>query len=339
MEKNEKAVGIIGIGSYVPERIVTNHELAQTVDTSDEWIQDRTGIKERRVAAADVATSDIAAKAAQSALLDAGVSPEEIDLIIVATVSPDMPFPAAACLVQEKIGAVNAAAFDLSAGCSGFVYGLTVGAQFIRTGLYKKVLVIGAETLSKILDWQDRNTCVLFGDGAGAAILGEVEAGYGILGVELGSDGSGAEHLKLPAGGSRLPASAQTVQDRLHYIAMSGNEVFKFAIKVMGEAAAKSLQNAGLNPSDVDCLIPHQANVRIIQSAAKRLKLPMEKVVVNVDRYGNTSAASIPIALNEAVQNGRIQKDNIIVLVGFGAGLTWASCVIKWSREEKKVVK
>lgn len=337
MEKYIKSVGIIGIGSYVPERIMTNHDLEKVVDTSDEWIVERTGIKERRIAGPEIATSDLAVKAAQQAMRNAGVSADEIDLIIVATVTPDMAFPSVACLVQDQIGAVNAAAFDLSAGCSGFVYGLTVGSQFVSTGLYKKVLIIGAETLSKILDWTDRNSCVLFGDGAGAAILGEVEEGYGIVGVELGADGSGGDHLKVPAGGSRLPATAQTVQDRLHYLQMSGNEVFKFAIKVMGEAALKALQNAGVDYTDVDCLIPHQANMRIIQSAAKRLKVPMEKVVVTLDKYGNTSAASIPMALTETVQLGKIKKGDTIVLVGFGAGLTWAACVIKWSRKEEKV--
>jgi 3-oxoacyl-[acyl-carrier-protein] synthase-3 len=229
---------------------------------------------------------------------------------------------------------VNAAAFDLSAGCSGFVYGLTVGSQFISSGLYKKVLVIGAETLSKIMDWTDRNSCVLFGDGAGAAVIGEVEEGYGILGVELGADGSGGEHLEMPAGGSRLPASEETVKNRLHYIKMNGNEVFKFAVKIMGEAALKALERAEIDCTEIDCLIPHQANMRIIQSAAKRLKVPMEKVMVTVDRYGNTSAASIPMAIAEAVKTERIKKGDIIVLVGFGAGLTWSSCVMKWAREE-----
>lgn len=334
---NNKSVGIIGVGSYVPEKIMTNQDLEKLVDTTDKWIVERTGIKERRIAEGHIATSDLAIKAAEQALIDAGITAKEIDLIIVATITPDMVFPAVACLVQDQLGAVNAAAFDLSAGCSGFVYGLTVASQFISTGLYKKVLVIGAETLSKFLDWTDRNSCVIFGDGAGAAVLSEVENGYGILGVEMGADGSGADHLKAPAGGSRLPASTQTVQDRLHYLQMNGSEVFKFAIKIMSKAATKSLKKAGLDYRAIDCLIPHQANMRIIQSAAKRLKVPMEKVVVSVDKYGNTSAASIPIALTEAIQAGKINKGDIVVLVGFGAGLTWASCVIKWSREEKKI--
>uniref|UniRef100_A0A1G9L8J6 Beta-ketoacyl-[acyl-carrier-protein] synthase III n=1 Tax=Dendrosporobacter quercicolus TaxID=146817 RepID=A0A1G9L8J6_9FIRM len=334
MTVNNQAVGIIGIGSYLPERIVTNTELEKTVDTSDEWIVGRTGIKERRVADSATATSDLATGAALIALADAGVSAGDLDLIIVATVTPDMNFPSVACIVQENIKAKNAAAFDLSAACAGFVYGLAIGSQFIKTGVYRKVLVIGAETLSKILDWNDRNTCILFGDGAGAAVLGPVGDGCGILGVELGADGAGGDLLKVPAGGSRQPFTSEICKNRLHFIHMNGNEVFKFAIKIMGEAAAKALAAAGLSTEDIDCLIPHQANIRIIQSAAKRLKVPMDKVMVNVDRYGNTSAASIPIALDEAVRSGRVKKDDKIVLVGFGAGLTWAACVLKWCKED-----
>lgn len=334
MQENNKSVGIIGMGCYVPEKVLTNHDLEKMVETSDEWIVDRTGIRERRIADATMATSDLAAKAAEAAIANAGITADDIDLIIVATATPDMFFPSVACLVQDKLKASKAAAFDLAAGCSGFVYGLVTGSQFIRTGLYKHVLVIGAETLSKILDWQDRNTCVLFGDGAGAAVLGVVEEGYGILGSDLGADGAGGDLLKIPGGGSRNPSTADTVANRLHYVHMNGNEVFKFAIKVMGEAAVRALHNAGLEHDDVDCLVPHQANIRIIQSAAKRLKLPMEKVMINVDKYGNTSAASIPIALNEAVQSGKIKKGDTVVLVGFGAGLTWASCVIKWCGED-----
>ncbi len=334
---SDKSVGIIGMGSYVPEKVVTNSDLEKIVDTSDEWIVERTGIKERRIVEQGTATSDLAARAAERALTNAGVAAEDIDLIIVATVTPDMFFPSVSCLVQEKIKAANAAAFDLSAGCSGFMYGLVVGSQFIRTGVYKKVLVIGAETLSTIMDWTDRNTCVLFGDGAGAAVLGEVTPGCGILGVHLGADGSGGDFLKIPAGGSRTPASPETISQKMHFIHMNGNEVFKFAIKVMGEAAVKALENAGLSHTDVDWLIPHQANIRIIQSAAKRLKLPMDKVMVNVDKYGNTSAASIPIALEEAVRSGRVKNNDIVTLVGFGAGLTWASCVIKWCGEDNTI--
>ncbi len=338
MQEKNKSVGIVGIGSYVPDKTLTNKDLEKIVETSDEWIVGRTGIKERRIAEGDIATSDLASLAAEKALLDAGVTADEIDLIIVATATPDMLFPSTACLVQDKIKASKAAAFDLSAGCSGFAYGLVVGSQFIKAGLYKKVLVIGAETLSKILDWTDRNTCVLFGDGAGAAVLAEVPAGYGILGVDLGADGSGGELLKIPAGGSRRPATAESVMERQHFLQMSGSDVFKFAVKVMGETAMIALDNAGLSSEDIDCLIPHQANNRIIQSAAKRLKVPMEKVIVNVDKYGNTSAASIPLAMDEAIKNDKIKNGDIVVLVGFGAGLTWASCVMKWYKEGKSIV-
>ncbi|MDD4601280.1 3-oxoacyl-[acyl-carrier-protein] synthase 3 protein 1 [bioreactor metagenome] len=336
--RENKAVGIIGLGCYVPEKVLTNFDLEKMVDTSNDWIVERTGIKQRHIAGDDVATSDLAVKAAEQALADAGISADELDLIIVGTATPDMYFPSVACIIQNKLKATKAAAFDLSAGCSGFVYGLVTGSQFIISGLYKKVLVVGAETLSKILDWTDRNTCVLFGDGAGAAVLSVVDDGYGILGVELGAEGAGGHYLSLPAGGSRLPASELTVANRSHFVHMNGNEVFKFAIKVMGEAALKALENASLKPEDVDCFIPHQANIRIIQSAAKRLKMPMEKVMINVDKYGNTSSASIPIALKEAVMNGKVKKDDTIVLVGFGAGLTWASCVIKWCKEDNTIV-
>ncbi|MDU4959954.1 MAG: beta-ketoacyl-ACP synthase III [Sporomusaceae bacterium] len=334
MTKLNKSVGIIGLGSYVPEHVVTNKDLEQTVDTSDQWIVDRTGIRERRIADPAMATSDMAAKAAERALQHAGLTADDLDLIIVATATPDMAFPSTACIVQDKLKAGKAAAFDLSAGCSGFAYALVTGAQFIQTGLYRHVLVIGAETLSRILNWSDRNTCVLFGDGAGAAVLGEVPSGYGLLSSHLGSDGSGAELLMQPAGGARLPASPETVEGKLHYLQMNGNEVFKFAIKVMGEAAVRVIEDAGLTTADIDFMIPHQANIRIIQSAAKRLKLPMDKVMVNVDRYGNTSAATIPIALEEALQSGKIKHGDNIVLVGFGAGLTWASAVIKWYKGE-----
>ncbi|SMC67244.1 beta-ketoacyl-ACP synthase III [Sporomusa malonica] len=336
---NTKAVGIIGIGTYMPEKIMTNKDLESIVETSDEWIVERTGIRERRIAEPGMATSDLASRAAQRALDDAGVMAEEIDLIIVATATPDMLFPSVACLVQANIKATNAAAFDLSAGCSGFVYGMVTGSQFIKAGLYKKILVIGAETLSKILDWSDRNTCVLFGDGAGAVVLAETEPGCGILAARLGADGTGGDLLKLPAGGSRNPATAETISQKMHFVHMNGNDVFKFAVKVMGEAAVKALEDAGLNSGDVDCLIPHQANIRIIQSAAKRLKLPLDKVMVNVDKYGNTSAASIPIALDEAVHSGKIKQGDTVVLVGFGAGLTWASAVIKWCKGADNIAK
>lgn len=329
---NNIAVGILGLGAYAPERIVTNKELEKTIDTTDEWIVERTGIRERRVAKDTEATSDLAFISAERALQDAGIRATELDLIIVGTVTPDMQFPSVACLVQDRLGAVNAAAFDITAVCSGFVYGLAIGSSFIQSGMYKKVLVIGAETLSKITDWTDRNTAILFGDGAGAVVLGETEPGYGILGLHLGADGSGGELLKVAAGGSRIPASADSVAQRLHYIYMNGNEVFKFAIKVMGEAATDALNHANLSSTDIDWLVPHQANMRIIQSAAKRLRLPMEKVIVNVDKYGNTSAASIPLALQEGVDSGRIKNGDVIALVGFGGGLTWGATIIRWKK-------
>lgn len=334
MQIKDISVGIIGTGYYVPEKILTNFDLENMVETNNEWIVERTGISERRIADENVPTSEIAIHAAENALKNAGVSPEEIDLIIFATLTPDTVIPSAACIIQNKLKAVNAAAFDLSAACSGFVYGISVGSQFIKSGMYKKVLVVAAETLSKLVNWEDRNTCILFGDGAGAAVLSQVEDGYGILGIELGADGSGGDFLNVPASGSLHPATTKTIEDKLHYIHMNGSEVFKFAIKIMGEAALKSLDVAGLKPEDIDCLIPHQANIRIIKSAAKRLSLPMDKVVVNVDKYGNTSAASIPIALSEAVESSRIKKGDVVVLVGFGAGLTWASCVMKWAKED-----
>lgn len=329
---NERYVGILGIGSYVPETIVTNFDLEQKMETSDEWIVERTGIRERRIVTKGETTSDLATKAAERALADAGISAAEIDLIIVGTVTPDMMFPSVACLVQQNLKAVNAAAFDLTAVCSGFIYGLVTGSSFIKSGTYKKVLVIGAETLSTIVDWSDRNTAILFGDGAGAVVLGETSPGYGILGVDLGAEGAGGDLLKVPAGGSRMPTTLETITQGFHFIHMDGNEVFKFAIKVMGETVKKALADANLSAKDITCLVPHQANMRIIQSAAKRLGLPLDKVVINVDKYGNTSAASIPIALDEGVKSGRIKQGDIIALAGFGGGLTWGAGIIKWGK-------
>lgn len=327
-----RAVGILGMGHYVPEKILTNFDLEKMVETSDQWITERTGIKQRHIAAPEEATSDLCYNAAMIALKDAGVAPEELDLVIVATASPDHVFPSTACLVQDRIGAKNAAAFDLAAGCSGFVYSLGVASQMIATGLYKHALIIGAETLSRIMNWTDRNTCVLFGDGAGAAVLGPVEEGYGVLGIDMGADGSGGKYLIQPAGGSRNPASPETVEVNDHTIHMNGPEVFKFAIQIMGKTAKRALAKANMKAEDLDMLFPHQANLRIISSAAKRLKMPMEKVWVNVDKYANTSAASIPIALCEAQAAGALKKGDNILLDGFGAGLTWASIVLKWSK-------
>lgn len=322
--------GIIGVGAYLPDRVLTNDELQKMVDTNDQWIRTRSGIKERRIAAPELATSDLAVIAGERALADAGVAPEELGLIIVATNTPDTIFPATACLVQDRLGAVKAAAFDLAAGCTGFVYALATGSQFIASGAYKKVLVVGAECLSRIVNWEDRKTCVLFGDGAGAVVLSPVPAGNGILSFTLRSDGAKGQFLTLPAGGSRQPATRETVDQKLHTIHMEGREVFKFAVRVMGKGALEALAAAGLKRADIDYFIPHQANIRIIESAAKRLNLPMDKVLVNLDRYGNTSTASIPLALTEAVQSGRIKQGDHIVMVGFGAGLTWGATVIKW---------
>lgn len=327
--------GIVGMGIYVPERVLTNDDLQQMVDTSDEWIRTRTGIRERRIAAPDQASSDLAVLAAQRALEDACVKPEEVDLIIVATNTPDMLFPATACLVQDRLGAVNAGAFDLLAGCTGFIYALSVGSQFVAAGTVKTVLVIGSEVLSKLINWNDRNTCVLFGDGAGAAVLRSVPEGYGIMATRLGADGAGGTQLCLPAGGSRMPTSRETVENNLHFIRMNGREVFKFAVKAMDEGSKEVLHAAGMSKKELDFLIPHQANTRIIDSAVKRLGLSQDQVMVNVNRYGNTSTASVPLALYEAVQEGRISDGDNIVLVGFGAGLTWAAALVRWYNYRK----
>lgn len=332
MADNLVQVGITGLGSWLPEKVLTNYDLMKIIDTSDEWIVSRTGISERRIAAKQEAASDLGIRAARKALEDAGISAEELDLILVATITPDMFFPATACIVQKELGAVKAAAFDLSAACSGFIYALAVGSQFVATGMYRNVLVVAAETLSKIVNWQDRNTCILFGDGAGAVVLQPVEEGYGFLSFDLGADGNGGDLLKVPAGGSRKPTTMQTVQNQDHYLTMNGNEVFKFAVKIMGDTAVKSLQQAGLSTKDVDYFVPHQANTRIIDAAVKRLGLSSEKFYVNLDKYGNMSSASVPVALDEAVKNGHIRKGDTVVLVGFGAGLTWGSCVLKWAR-------
>ncbi|MBO8171069.1 MAG: ketoacyl-ACP synthase III [Bacillaceae bacterium] len=331
-----QSVGILGTGSYVPEKVLTNQDLEKMVDTNDEWIVSRTGIKERRIAADDQAASDLAYEAALKALDASGVAAEDLDLIIVATVTEDMSFPSTSNLLQDRLGAKKAAAFDLSAACSGFLYGLTTGTQFIQNGMYRYVLVVGVEVLSRIVNWEDRNTCVLFGDGAGAAILGPVEDGYGFLSFELGSDGSGGDLLKQAAGGSRRPIDEKVLEDKSHCIYMNGREVFKFAVRVMGNASENVLEKAGLTKEDVDFLVPHQANIRIIDSAVNRLGLSYDKVVVNVNKYGNMSSASIPVALDEAVRDGRIQDGDILVLVGFGAGLTWGAGAMKWSTKEKK---
>jgi len=330
VDSQNKKIGIIGTGHFLPEKILTNADLERMVDTTDEWITTRTGIKQRRIVKPGVATSDIAAIAAKEALENAKLKPEDLDLIIIGTITPDMQFPATACLVQAKIGAKNAAAFDISAACSGFIYAISVAEALIRTGQYKNALVLGAEVLSSIVDWQDRNTCVLFGDGAGAAVLAPVDEG-GILSTHIGSNGNEAELLNMPAGGSRMPASEETLKNRMHYLKMSGNEVFKLAVKAMADAANKAAVKAGImSIEEIDLIIPHQANMRILMAVANRLKLPETKLFLNVDRYGNMSSASTAVALYEAVKAGRIKKDDNIMLVAFGAGLTWAACVIKW---------
>ena len=324
-----KKVGIIGVGEYLPKKILTNADLEKMVDTSDEWITTRTGIKERRLASDDEATSDLALKAAKEALKDAHLAAEDLDLIIVATITPDMPFPSVASILQNALSAKKAAAFDVSAACAGFVYGLSIAQQFIACGAYKNALVIGAEKLSSITDWKDRNTCVLFGDGAGACVLGEVKNG-GIVATYLGCDGSNLGLLNLPAGGSRLPASHETIAQHLHYIKMNGNELFKIAVRTMTDAALTVLEKAGLKFSDIDLIIPHQANSRIIMAVAKRLGLTEEKIFLNIEKYGNMSSASTATALVEAAKEGRIKKGDIVLLDAFGAGLVWGAAVIEW---------
>jgi len=322
---------IIGWGSYVPSRVLTNDDLAHMVDTSDEWIRTRTGIRERRIASLRESTATMAVEAARAALRVAGLSPAQLDLIIVATATPDYAFPSTACLVQDALGANGAAAFDLAAGCTGFVYALGLASDLIAAGKCDHALVIGAETLSRILNWEDRTTCILFGDGAGAVVLRAGEAPGGVLSYVLGADGSGAYLLILPAGGSRCPASPETVAQGLHYVRMRGREIFRFAIRTIPRVAREAVEKAGLDIEHVELLIPHQANLRIIESAAETLGIPRERVFVNIDRYGNTSAASIPIALCEALEQGKVKGGDHLVLVGFGAGLTWGAAVIEWS--------
>lgn len=323
-------VGVLGTGKYVPERILTNKELETMVETNDEWIVTRTGIRERRIASEGQATSDLCYEAALIALSNAGITADQLDLIIVATITPDMSFPSTACILQEKLGAKKAAAFDLSAACSGFVYGLANASNFIATGTYKHALIIGADCLSKITDYTDRNTCILFGDGAGAVVIGEVPEHRGFKSFELGADGTGGPLLKIEGGGSRNPSSQSSIDQRLHYIYMAGAEVFKFAVRIMGNAADEALRKAGWEKTDIDLLVPHQANMRIIQASLNRLELTDDKCMINLDKYGNMSAASIPVALAEAVEQGRLNEGDRLVLVGFGGGLTWGASALVW---------
>ena len=325
-----RTCSISAVGSYVPGKVLTNDDLEKRIDTTNEWITTRTGIKERRIADDDEHTSDMAAHAAQRALERAEVDPADVDLIILATITPDMPFPATACLVQEKLGAHNAAAFDIEAACSGFVYALEIGQQFIMSRTYNTVLVIGAEKLSSIMDWEDRNTCVLFGDGAGAAVLQNRENSHGLLTACMGADGRKASILSQPGGGCLHPATAKTVSDRLHFLRMDGKDVFKSAVNAMATAAREALGRCELEIDRIKCIIPHQANMRILKAVGDRLGASEDQVFSNLERYGNTSAASVAIALDEAVEQGKVKRGDLILLLVFGAGLTWGAAIIEW---------
>jgi 3-oxoacyl-[acyl-carrier-protein] synthase-3 len=327
-------VSITGIGANAPERVMKNDELAQIVDTSDEWIVERTGIRERRVAAPEQALSDLARPAAEAALEQAGLQASAVDLIVVATVTPDMFFPSTGAILADQLGAKDAAAYDLSAGCTGFVYAIAQAHGMVASGLVDHALVVGGDVLSKIVDWQDRSTCVLFGDGAGAVVLERVREG-GFLGFELGADGSGGPQLYMPAGGSRAPATAETVAERQHFAKMNGREVFKFATRVLVDSAEKVLEECGVPVEEVDVYVPHQANVRIIDHARKKLGIPEERTVVNVDRFGNTSSGSIPLALGDAEDDGRLKEGEMVLMTGMGAGLTWGSALIEWTANGK----
>lgn len=320
---------ILGTGSFAPKQVLTNADLENMVETSDSWIVERTGIRERRLAAPGEACSDLGVLAAQQALADANVQAAQLDLILVATCTGDAPLPSTASLIQHRLGAVKAAACDISAACCGFVYGLSVADAFVRTG-HRYVLVIGSEVMSSITDWTDRNTCVLFGDGAGAAVLGPTDDDRGLLSLHLHADGRFSDLICVPGGGSSLPPSERVLAERLHCVKMRGNETFKIAVKTMEEAIRESVAAQGLSIDDIDYLVPHQANIRILRAVGQRVGLPLDRIVINVDRYGNTSAASIPLALDEAVKNGTIQEGNVVVMAAFGAGLTWASGVMRW---------
>lgn len=326
------SIVVTGTGSYVPEKCLTNDDMAKIVDTSDEWIYGRSGIKRRHIAAESEATSDMALKASKRALESAGLRADEIDLVVLTTVNPDMMFPSTACILQAKLGIRNnIPCFDLEAACSGFVYGMEVATRMMQSGVYKNALVVSSEKMSTLLDWSDRSTCVLFGDGAGAAVLSASDkVGVGVIGNVLGADGSDTAMLRMPAGGSLMPTSEQTVKEGLHYLQMDGREVFKHAVKIMQEKALEVLDICNIKAEDVALLIPHQANTRIIESVAKRLKIPSEKVYVNIENYGNTSSASIPIALDEAMRSGRIRAGDYVLLVAFGAGLTWGATLLKF---------
>lgn len=329
MQKNQRA-SITGIGSYLPNKVLTNYDLEKMVDTSNDWIIQRTGIKERRIVENGVTTSDIATQASLRAMEDAGVSPKDLDMIITSTITPDHIFPSTSCYIQQKIGATRACAFDILAACAGFIYALSIGQSFINSGAMKTVLVVGAECLSKITDYTDRATCVLFGDGAGAVVIQRNPVKHEILSSRLAADGSEADVLIMPGGGARNPASLESVQQRLHYIQFKGKEVFKLAINNITNLIIETTRENGLTLNDIDLIIPHQSNLRIIEATMEKLGLPMEKAFVNIDKYGNTSSASVPIAIDEARKEGRLRKGNIVMLVAFGGGLTWGSSVIRW---------
>ncbi len=324
-----RRIGITGLGMHVPSKVLTNVDLEKIVDTSDEWIRTRTGIRERRIAEPGTTTSDLATNAAQEALKQARLDPKHLELLIVATTTPDMLFPATSCLVQERLGAKSAVCFDLSAACSGSVFAIITAQQYLLCGRYRNALVVGAEVLSSFIDWTDRSTCVLFGDGAGACVLAPVTRG-GILATDMGSDGSAAELLYMPGGGSKYPPSHASVDQRLHFLRMNGTEIFKLAVRRMADSAKRVVKDAKLTPQHIECFIPHQANTRIIEAVAKWANLPIEKVYMNLQRYGNTSAASNLIALYEAVQEGVVQRGDHVVMVAFGAGLTWGSLLLQW---------
>jgi len=331
-EREVKPVRIIGTGSYLPERVLTNADLEKMVDTSDEWIRTRTGIRERRIAADGEATSDMATAAALRALEEAKLTAEDLDMIVVATVTPDMPFPATACFVQDRIGARKAFCFDLEAACSGFLYGVETARRFIECGAIRTALVIGAEKLSCVTDWADRSTCVLFGDGAGAAVLSAGNHGRGIIATMLGSDGGLTGLLNIPGGGSRFPATAQSIDRRLHFMKMTGNEVFKHAVRCMCDAGTRVLEQSGMTIDDVACVIPHQANMRIIRAIARRFGHHcMKKFYVNLERVGNMSAASVPVALDEAVREGVIKNGDVVLFIVFGGGFTWGAALMEWN--------
>jgi len=321
---------ITGTGRSVPSTVVTNHDLEKRVDTSDEWIRTRTGIRERRIAAEGEGVSVYAAEAGRQAIAAAGVDPQHVDMVILATVTPDMPIPATSCLLQHQLGCVNATAFDMQAGCSGFIYALSVAKQFLVTGRLRHILVIGAELLSKYLDWSDRTTCILFADGAGAVVLSAGEPPRGVLASAMHTDGTMTDFICLPGGGTQNPPSPKTLEQGLHFIRMRGNETFKMAVRSLDEVCREVLQAADLKPDDVDWFIPHQANRRIIDAVGSRLGIGEDRVYVNIDRYGNTSAASIPIALDEAVREGRVKSGDVVLMAAFGAGLTWAGSVVRW---------